>query len=706
MSRRWLFAPLGVLIALPLVEAAFWMRDDGAFPHLNLYLADAELGVRVQPSSEMRLQLATNPVTTVRTNSRGTRGGEWPEPGAEEILVVGDSQVFGLGVEDDEVFAQGLAEATGRTVLNGGVPTYGPAEYQAVVEEVLAERPVTTVVVVVNFVNDLFELERPNVERHAVWDGWAVRLETAPESVVGFPGRAWLMGRSHAVYALRGLLRGDGRIGELPSEGTWEDLLGSGLEVAALHQEEEQRLVVEKATHGQDLQGNENERRQVQDRIDDDLRQEVSGYGDDVILGVAQGDPGDIVDVLVGVESSRDVAITADHIRRAARLRRDWERQLRSREDLVVREGLVRERDALRRQAPARSPVPTVLGPWIEELGAVCTAGGAELVVVALPMDVQVSSREWAKYDQPEQDLSGSLILLEDLVDHAHRLQMRALDATQALRGVGEGAFLDADIHMTPASHAALAEALAETLSSPPPVKRPLPGIPQERSPVPEPRDWLEAQEIVVRGSSKAGCWTLQIQEWLRITCRDAPGNHPTGIDVDHPEARVVVTEYAATLVVPLTRDLTADFHWDKRTQTLHVEGGKRWFSKPSGEGRALTVSKVDEDLCKCHISVNRERECEDTWSLEELAEGLGYEDEDAGPTCEVSCETLYGTARDCDYLDCDLRLACAQGDLLAPPACEEGEWNVLGLCQPLCDDEHPCEQGECTPWMGSGVCI
>ena len=35
------------------------MRDDGAFPHLNLYLADAELGVRVQPSSEMRLQLAT-----------------------------------------------------------------------------------------------------------------------------------------------------------------------------------------------------------------------------------------------------------------------------------------------------------------------------------------------------------------------------------------------------------------------------------------------------------------------------------------------------------------------------------------------------------------------------------------------------------------------------------------------------------------------
>ena len=50
-----------------------------------------------------------------------------------------------------------------------------------------------------------FELERPNVKRHAVWDGWAVRRENHPGHVRDFPGRRWLFSQSHLVFALRKL---------------------------------------------------------------------------------------------------------------------------------------------------------------------------------------------------------------------------------------------------------------------------------------------------------------------------------------------------------------------------------------------------------------------------------------------------------------------------------------------------------------------
>jgi hypothetical protein len=79
---------------------------------------------------------------------------------------------------------------SGRAVLNAGVPTYGPREYLATARELLAERKVASVVVVLNFVNDPFELERPNRERHAVWDGWAVRSETAPAASPSSPAAA------------------------------------------------------------------------------------------------------------------------------------------------------------------------------------------------------------------------------------------------------------------------------------------------------------------------------------------------------------------------------------------------------------------------------------------------------------------------------------------------------------------------------------
>ncbi|MBL8937451.1 MAG: hypothetical protein JNM69_23015, partial [Archangium sp.] len=96
---------LGVVIA----EFAFRARDDGAFPHLNLYEADATLGVKLTPNAEMRLKLGKNPTTTIHTNALGFRGADWPAAAASDVLVVGDSQVFGLGVEDTETVSAQLA---------------------------------------------------------------------------------------------------------------------------------------------------------------------------------------------------------------------------------------------------------------------------------------------------------------------------------------------------------------------------------------------------------------------------------------------------------------------------------------------------------------------------------------------------------------------------------------------------------------------
>jgi hypothetical protein len=148
-KRKWLRRTLiagqvllGLGLGLVITEKVFAKRDDGAFPHVNFYVADPELGVRLEPGATMRFRFRDNPTSSIEINSQGYRGADWPAPGesSEEIVVLGDSQVFGLGVEDAETFSAKLAEHTGRPVRNAGVPTYGPPEYLALAAELLAER--------------------------------------------------------------------------------------------------------------------------------------------------------------------------------------------------------------------------------------------------------------------------------------------------------------------------------------------------------------------------------------------------------------------------------------------------------------------------------------------------------------------------------------------------------------------------------------
>jgi hypothetical protein len=225
---------LGLTLGVVITEFVFRQRDGGAFPHLNVYVEDAERGVRLRPGATEKVRFSNNPITSVRINAEGYRGGVWPAAAPDEIVVVGDSQVFGLGVEENETFSAVLESQMSEkhvVVRNLGVPTYGPREYNLALDEALTKRPAKTVIYTVNIANDLFEATRPNPDRHAVWDGWAVRKETAPSSVTSFPGRSFLYSQSHAFYALRRFMYDRGpKIDEtgFASEGTWRDIGEAG----------------------------------------------------------------------------------------------------------------------------------------------------------------------------------------------------------------------------------------------------------------------------------------------------------------------------------------------------------------------------------------------------------------------------------------------------------------------------------------------
>ncbi len=118
---------VGVLAFSFGAELACFAASGGAFPHVNFYVPDPELGVRLKPDQASRISFSGNPVTRINSNNEGYRGSDWPEPTVPEVLVVGDSQVFGLGVEEDQVAASRLSRILGRPVINGRVGGQAPA---------------------------------------------------------------------------------------------------------------------------------------------------------------------------------------------------------------------------------------------------------------------------------------------------------------------------------------------------------------------------------------------------------------------------------------------------------------------------------------------------------------------------------------------------------------------------------------------------
>jgi lysophospholipase L1-like esterase len=106
----------------------------------------------------------------VRTNSHGLRGEEFkeePESGVKRILVVGDSNTFGWGVNRSERFTNLLEERLNQEnsaryqVINAGIPGWGMKDFHFFLKERGINYNPDIVVVAFNF-NDVVSVEREN----------------------------------------------------------------------------------------------------------------------------------------------------------------------------------------------------------------------------------------------------------------------------------------------------------------------------------------------------------------------------------------------------------------------------------------------------------------------------------------------------------------------------------------------------------------
>lgn len=721
----------GLAAGVAIAEGAFWLRDDGAFPHLNVYVEDSELGVRLRPGAKQRVRFGGNPTTSVRINVQGFRGEDWPPDPRDSILVVGDSQVFGLGVEENETFSARLATLTNRPVLNAGVPTLGPPEMLQLARELVASHKPRTVVLTINMVNDLFEIARRNRERHRVWDGWAVRIETAPVSTIWFPFREPIMRKSHLVYAGRRFTYEQTApvIGALPSEGSWKDLTkldGSlhAAETAAAASDKSADRYLEELTA----------RDQAAQKVDQALvKWAVAKEADldevevEKQLVTARGNPGDIVASGFASESARpedlaayhllraaharrheggDTAITADMVRRAVEYRQALERRAGAANDAALRDASVAWQAALgklhdlRREPLSLAKPTSPLDAALEDLARLCRAAGCEPMVVVLPIDLQVAAAEWRKYGREPQDVHEIALLSERITRSATHLGIRAVDTLAALTAAEPGAFLQRDIHMTAKGHAAVAESIAAELSRPAPFAQPTGALPEGRSRVPSVEEFRRTPENVVRGSGKAGCETVQIDEWLRVQCRKGPGNTPRramlvqGSRDSFFNANADVMSVVAP-VVPGT-PLVVDLIWADRTQRLTATRESDGIITGVLEPPVRRVTPVvapslyERALCDCARALDSTDDCRDLYGA-------------------TSAECLATYPVPTLALDnCRRLVACAQGFPGNLPSCPPGSAIAGGTnqCFPLCSDAVPCATGTCVAWPDTRVCM
>jgi hypothetical protein len=103
-----------------------WQEDRRDIPSVTI--PDVHLGFRYPPHARNTIS-RPDLQFTYTTNGQGFRGqAEWPS--TAEIVVVGDSWVFGYGVNDDETWISRLAARLSKsTVVNLGLIGAGPAQY-------------------------------------------------------------------------------------------------------------------------------------------------------------------------------------------------------------------------------------------------------------------------------------------------------------------------------------------------------------------------------------------------------------------------------------------------------------------------------------------------------------------------------------------------------------------------------------------------
>jgi hypothetical protein len=548
-----------------------------------------------------------------------------------------------------------------------------------------------------------------------------------------FGARKWLHARGAATAPDGAELDDPLDIGT-PSEGGWQDIVLASKQAHENLESEHRKAASQLASSQIQLASVDKALVANRQNLDRLVAQGSGGFGG-MREAIARGQPGDIVRDNRS-EASRSIVLTAEMIREAAKGREQILADILAEEKrkgegrasalLTAEKTLAASREQLRQQITTGVTLSgrpaSQFREYLREFKAMCDQHGAELVVVALPIDVQVDRGEWAKYgvvDGP--DMSDSLVLLGDLVGDARDLGIRALDATTALRGAQPGAFLDHDIHMTATGHAALAAALAEELKAPvpTPLRLPDPGLPAGTSFPPADGKWLGIEGLRFAGGYELGCYSQLRDGWLRVQCRRQKAKDAMlGVEVlagGTPATMAMNAGDALSLVTPLTlgQPLTARFHWQSGAHDLEIS----WVANKAGEQRpegrfiarpgvaapaVTTPSAAVEGLCKCQQDRGSDRVC------------IYANDEPVGMSpCRPACTDLWGDPRLAETcaavfpLDCTSRMACAQNDPLFAPVCPPGQVHAFASnrCFAVCDDIRPCATGECVAWQGGSVC-
>lgn len=164
--------------------------DGGALPHLALFSKTPDGTIVLAPNAHQTLTSPSG-VFSVQTDAAGCRSAT--QSASSGWLVVGDSQVLGMGVEADQTFA-----ALGRH-RNCGVPGHGVADAVRRAEH-LVDPETRGVLVVINQANDWDEGLESVETRYTVAGGRLLRQEAQ-----GRLGRAfWAspLPESHLLYSV------------------------------------------------------------------------------------------------------------------------------------------------------------------------------------------------------------------------------------------------------------------------------------------------------------------------------------------------------------------------------------------------------------------------------------------------------------------------------------------------------------------------
>jgi hypothetical protein len=310
-------------------------------------------------------------------------------------------------------------------------------------------------------------------------------------------------------------------------------------------------------------------------------------------------------------------------------------------------------------------------------------------VVVALPLDVQVSTGEWAKYGEKPTDMSATLALERDLMETAALLHIEALDVTTALAAAEPGAFLYGDIHMTPKGHDAVAAALALYLQTPKAAPATLAPLPPGRSAPPTLVEWEASTPLKAKALPK-GCSVRAVREWVRLFCGGKSGPSDAAlVDGGHGEAMLFRYGAIASLLAPAMPGESLAF------EVSFGKARRRFVVRRDGDDFSLEVKKLDPGAATAAVTPNAEAAC--ACSQIETGDGscghlLGAPDSDCARTYAGDCKKL---------------LRCLAGEPSAPPVCLPDWTNAGGArhCFKRCETE-ACSVGTCTSWQGARVCM